>query len=220
MGQIVWTMGFCGCFIFNCFSAFLITGKRNFTDCCIWKLMDGFSFLCLNLFWFFLFPIVSYSHMHHDDIIGNLWECSNRDYCFGIGGVIGSLHVFLFFLVHYTIFLKNGLLFLAKYSADMKIIMGNVSMVYAPSLEKDGKTSCVSLFSLAFGIHGVTCLRLLAEYHTLNSWEWYWLATFNCEEHQRAWVPKSWSLKSQMIRFGEDLKFSSVLNCLKYRLMF
>lgn len=64
-------------FFLDWFSALLIAGKRNLIDCCIWKLTDGFSFLCLNLSWFFAFPIISMGII--DDIIGSLWESSNQD---------------------------------------------------------------------------------------------------------------------------------------------
>lgn len=55
------------------------------------------------------------------------------------------------------------------------MIMGNVPRVCVPPLGKKWEDIffCVPLpvpFSLALEIHGIISLRLLAEYHTLNSW--------------------------------------------------
>lgn len=102
-------------FFLDWFSAFLTAGKRNFIDCCIRKLTDGFSFLCLNLSWFFGFPIISMCII--DDVIGSLLEYSNQDllWYWWSHWVPSFLPVFLgtlyYFLKNGT---QNGLLFSAK----------------------------------------------------------------------------------------------------------
>lgn len=106
-----------------------------------------------------------------------------------------------------------------KEQFDMKMIMGHVSMIYESSLERGGKTSSMSLFLSHSCLH----LRFMGSHacgdmtsgKDIILWtprEWYWLVTFNCEEYHRAWVPKSWPLKSQMVRFGEDLKWFTSTN--------
>lgn len=117
----------------------------------------------IRVFWV---PIISYSHVHHDDIIGNLWEYSNQVCCFGIGQVIGSLHFFLTFLVYYTIFFKWTALPCKGqcwHENDYEACLYGICVLFGERWKDLFYVSLPVPFSLAFEVHGVTCLWLLAE---------------------------------------------------------
>lgn len=174
IGEVVGRKGALWLYFFlNHFWAFLIAGKRNFTDCCTWTFIDGANFLCLNISWVFvcLFPNFSYVCLCHDNIIGSLWECSNQVCCFGIGEISGPFISSCF--SWFTLELKIDCSFFQSTLLTWKwFLVMALGYVHPPWSEVERYLLCASFCHscLHLGFMGLHVCDLWQRYHTLFSW--------------------------------------------------